>query len=101
MNDSTETTAPQDDPIALTILDVLDDGKSHTFKDIAMDIFEAKRRPKDRADGWNRYMTAVKQQCLHLARQGRVEIMRKGKVADPEDFKGIVRVRKAQGSPSA
>ena len=93
--DQTEAKAPKDDPIATYILDMLADGKSYTFKDVAMSIFEGRRRPKDRADGWRRFMTAVKQQSLHLARQGRVEIMRKGKVADPEDFKGIVRVRLA------
>ena len=40
-------------------------------------------------------MTAVKQQSVHLARKGRVDIVRKGQVADPDDFKGIVRVRRA------
>ncbi len=92
--DDTKSTPPKDDPLATAILDMLGDGKSWTFKAMAMRIFEARRRPKDRPDGWRRFMSAVKQQAVHLARQGRVEIMRKGEVADPNDFKGIVRVRR-------
>jgi hypothetical protein len=91
--DETEPQTIQDDPIAIAILDALADGSSLQFKDIAMRIFEARRKAKDRPDGWRRYLTSVRQQAIHLARQGRVEIMRKGEVADPEDFKGIVRVR--------
>jgi len=98
MTDTTEQTAPpasKDDLIATFILDMLADGKSYTFKDIAMRIFDGRKRPKDRPDGWRRFMTAAKQQSVHLARQGRVDIVRKGQVADPNDFKGIVRVRLA------
>lgn len=36
---------------------------------------------------------AVKQRAVSLAREGRIEIVRKGQVVDPEDFKGIVRYR--------
>lgn len=93
MTEETENTPPQDDPIAITILEMLADGASLQFKDIAVRIFEKRRKAKDRPDGWRRYMTSVKQQAVHLARQGRVEIVRKGQVADPNDFKGIVRVR--------
>jgi len=96
MTDEPKKKPAKDDPIATAILDMLGvDGTSMTFKDIAMKIFEARRRPKDRADGWRKYMTAVKQQILHMARLGRVEILRKGEVADPNNFKGIVKVRRA------
>ncbi|MEP5699177.1 MAG: DUF3253 domain-containing protein [Sneathiella sp.] len=30
---------------------------------------------------------------MNLARTGRIEIMRKGKVADPNDFKGLYKLR--------
>ena len=95
MTEETEKQPPKDDPIATAMLDMLDDGGSLQFKDIAMRIFETRRKAKDRPDGWRRYMTSVKQQAVHLARQGRVEIVRKGEVADPNDFKSIVRVRLA------
>lgn len=92
-----ETDPPKDDPVATAILQALDGDASLTFKDLAQHLFAQRRKPKDRPDGWRKYMTAVKQQAVHLARQGRVEIVRKGEVADPDDFKGIVRVRRARG----
>jgi len=96
MTDETENQAPKDDPIATIILAALSDSASLTFNDIAMRIFETRKKAKDRPDGWRRYITSVKQQAVHLARQGRVEIIRKGEVADPNDFKGIVRIRLPQ-----
>lgn len=93
MTDETESQPAKDDPIATAILEALAGGKSLQFKDIAMGIFAVRKKIKDRPDGWRRYMPSVKQQAVHLARQGRVEIVRKGEVADPNDFKGIVRVR--------
>ena len=91
--DPQDGTPVKDDPIATAILNALAGASSLSFKDVAMQIAEGRKRPKDRPDLWRRYMTAVKQQAVFLARQGRVEIVRKGKVADPNDFKGIVRMR--------
>lgn len=87
------TAGPKDDPVAEAVLSAIDGGKSVTFKDVAMAIAEQRRRPKDGPELWRRYLTAVKQQARHLARQGRIEIVRKGEVVDPDDFKGIVRIR--------
>jgi hypothetical protein len=39
-------------------------------------------------------MTAVRQQAMHLACNGRLEITRKGESVDPNKFKGLVRPRK-------
>ena len=50
-------------------------------------------KPKDGPNLWRRYMVAVKQQAIHLARAGKIDIVRKGKAVDPNDFKGIVRLR--------
>ncbi|MCW8914517.1 MAG: DUF3253 domain-containing protein [Magnetovibrio sp.] len=86
----------KDDPVATAILDALADGETLSFENIAQAIAEARRRPKDGPQLWRRYMMAVKQQALFLARQGRVEIVRKGQVVDPNDFKGIVRLRLPQ-----
>lgn len=91
--DNTETAPAKDDPIATAILHALANASSLSFKDIAMRIADARKRPKDGPELWRRYQTAVKQQAVHLARQGRIEIVRKGEVADPNDFKGIVRLR--------
>jgi hypothetical protein len=38
-------------------------------------------------------MNAVKQQMVYLARAGQIEITRKGKPVDPNNFKGVVRLR--------
>ncbi len=89
----TEARAAKDDPVATAILQALAGAASLSFKDIAQHIADQRRRPKDGPDLWRRYQTAVKQQAVHLARQGRIEIVRKGEVADPNDFKGIVRLR--------
>lgn len=101
MTDEKQKRPTKDDPIATAILAMLNDGALLTFKEMALKIFETRRRPKDRADGWRKYMNAVKQQTLYLARSGRVDIMRKGEVADPKNFKGIVRVRLALTKPEA
>lgn len=46
-------------------------------------------------DGWNRATTPVRRAAIRLADSGRAVIYRKGKVADPHDFKGVYRL----GSP--
>ena len=87
-----ETEKPLD-PIAEFILDALADGGSMTPADMARAIGDARKKPKDKPDAWRRFMNPVKQQMVHLARIGRIEILRKGEVADPEDFRGVVRMR--------
>lgn len=85
------------DPVAAFILDSLAEHGSMAPVDVARALGEARRRPSDKPDAWRRYMNPVKQQMLHLARAGRIEIVRKGEVVDPEDFRGVVRMRLAQG----
>jgi len=93
--DDTEN-AVVDDPIAKAILSVLAQDKTPTFQDVARHIAEQRRTPKDGPHLWRRYLVAVRQQAVHLAKDGRIEIIRKGEVADPKDFKGIVRMRLPQ-----
>ena len=88
--------APKDDPVAETILAALGGlapGKSISLMDAARAVAEERRRPSDGPELWRRYMTAVRQQAVHLARQGRIEITRKGAPVDPNNFKGVVRLR--------
>lgn len=85
----------REDPIALTILSMTADGAAVLPQDVARAFFEAHRRPKDTDEAWRRYLNPVKQQMVHMARQGRVDLVRKrGEVADPNDFKGVVRIRR-------
>lgn len=87
---------PQDDPVAIAMLGLLADaadGKAISPEAVARTYAETRRRKSDPPDLWRRYLNAVRQQAIHLARAGRIEILRKGKPADPNDFKGVYRLR--------
>jgi hypothetical protein len=95
-DENTKETERKDDPIAESILSylaALGPGKSASPMDIAKVIGEARAKPKDPPELWRRYMTSVKQQMIFLARAGRIDITRKGEKVDPNDFKGVVRLR--------
>ncbi len=85
-----------DDPVVVAILDTLAEGGNPTFQDVARRIAKERGKPKDGPNLWRRYMNAVKQQAVHLAKNGRIEITRKGEAVDPKDFKGIVKMRLPQ-----
>lgn len=73
-------------------------GRSISPIDVAQAL--AAERAKEGAeplpDAWRRYLTPVKQQALHLARQGRIVILRKGKPVDPHaPIKGVIRLAAA------
>ena len=85
-----------DDPVAATILGTLAglaEGASISLMDAAKAVAETRRKPSDGPELWRRYMNAVRQQATHLARQGRIEIVRKGVPVEPRNFKGVVRLR--------
>jgi len=44
-------------------------------------------------EGWRRMLGHVRAVAVGLARQGRLVITRHGKPADPEQFKGVYRLR--------
>jgi hypothetical protein len=44
-------------------------------------------------EGWRRQLGQVRATAVGLARQGRLVITRHGKPADPEQFKGVYRLR--------
>ena len=47
--------------------------------------------------GWRSHLSEVRQAAVRLANEGRLVITRKGKVVDPNDFRGVYRL----GTPSA
>ena len=47
---------------------------------------------------WSRLMPMVRRTAIRLMKEGRVEIRRKGKAVDPDDFRGIYRI--AAGVPA-
>ncbi|KQT50479.1 hypothetical protein ASG52_06580 [Methylobacterium sp. Leaf456] len=49
-------------------------------------------------DGWGPLMQPVRRVAVRLTKEGRVQIVRKGKpVADPDDFRGIYRLSLPRG----
>jgi hypothetical protein len=55
-------------------------------------------RPEDVAmtilpDHWQTLTKRIRIASRQLAREGKIEILRKGEPADPEDFKGVYRLR--------
>lgn len=46
---------------------------------------------------WQSLLKRIKQTATHQARAGYIHIMRKGKPADPDDFRGVYKVRLVAG----
>ncbi len=92
------------DPVAQTILgliETLPPGRSISPVEAARAFARARARPGDPPDAWRRYLPAVRQQALYLARRGRLAILRKGKPVDPHaPFKGVVRLARANANAS-
>jgi len=92
-----EDAAPTTDPVAAMILELLGAAKpggSVSPEDVARAVAETRRKANDPPDLWRRYMSAVKQQAIHLARAGSIQVLRKGKpVEDPARVKGVIRYR--------
>jgi hypothetical protein len=88
--------AGQPDAVAQTILEMLQEagaGASLSPDDIARAFAERRRKKSDPPDLWRRYLNAVRQQALHLARAGRIVILRRGELQDPQaPIKGLIRL---------
>ncbi|MGB3624261.1 MAG: DUF3253 domain-containing protein [Henriciella sp.] len=50
-----------------------------------------------REDNWQSLMGEVRANAVRLAHRGEIAIYRKGKPADPDDFKGVYRLGLPQG----
>ena len=75
------------DPIEATIFELLgrtSPGKSVSPEDVARTVDP---------DGWRRQLSRVRGNAVSLARAGRLVITRHGKPADPDDFRGVWRMR--------
>ena len=67
----------------LTLVETRGAGKSICPSEAAREAFP---------DTWRDHLRQVRAAAVHLARQGRIVILRKGKPADPEGFKGVYRL---------
>ncbi|MBL4740702.1 MAG: DUF3253 domain-containing protein [Sneathiella sp.] len=83
----------EDDPIVTYILTAVEGGGLVSPNHIAQKIAKDRAKSDAPKDIWRKYMTAVRQQAISLARKGRLDIIRKGEVADPNDFKGLYKLR--------
>jgi len=75
------------DPIEAAIFELfgrIPPGKSVSPEDVARAVDP---------DGWRRQLSRVRGTAVGLARAGRLVITRHGKPADPDDFKGVWRMR--------
>jgi hypothetical protein len=101
MDESETPRAAALDPRAEAILAELaaqKPGRALSPEAVARAVAASRAKPSDPPQLWRRYLGAVKQQAVFLARQGRIEIVRKGKPVDPNDFKGVIRLRLARAA---
>ena len=57
------------------------------------EIAKAANVGNDNPEAWRRDLSRLKAIAVGLARQGKVEILRKGKPTSPDNLKGIYRLR--------
>ena len=51
-------------------------------------------------DAWRRLMKPVRRAAIRLAEDGRIEILKKGKRIEPDNVRGVVRLRISPDTPS-
>jgi hypothetical protein len=83
-----------EDPIRIFLLAALADGKSKGPQELARAFHLERAKPGDAPDAWRRYLTAIRQQALSLARNGEIEFLRKGKPVALDEIKGVIRLRR-------
>ena len=94
MTDSEDKKEKKDDPVALFILSHLKQNPgTPSPDDIARALYATKAKKGDPRDAWRKYLPAVKQQALFLARTERVHILRHGEPVDPnKPVKGLIKL---------
>jgi len=83
------------DPIETAILNkiaALEPGKSIEPAEVAKEL---------QPEQWQRMLPKVRAIALHLMRQGKLTITKKGKPVDPDNFRGVTRLRQATPEEAA
>ena len=92
MTDDIENTEKAEDPVIGYIMRAIARGAPVSPRDIAIEIADDRARENSPPDAWRKYLLAVKQQAKHLARAGRISILRRGKPIDPNKMKGLIKL---------
>lgn len=83
-------TRPTDEDLAETILRLAAErGDERTLG--PMDV--ARALGGDHPDGWGPLMQPIRRVAVQLMKDGRLVITRKGRPVDPDDFRGVYRLR--------
>jgi len=82
--------AAQIEETMLALVETRGEGKTICPSEVARAI--AGEHP----DAWGRLMQPVRKVAVRLTKEGRVAILRKGKPADPHDFKSVYRIGPAR-----
>lgn len=82
-------TRPTDDELAETILRLAAAQGERTLG--PMDV--ARALAGDHPDGWGPLMQPIRRVAVQLMKDGRLVITRKGRPVDPDDFRGVYRLR--------
>lgn len=83
-------TRPTDDELAETILRLATErGDERTLG--PMDV--ARALGGDHPDGWGPLMQPIRRVAVQLMKDGKLVITRKGRPVDPDDFRGVYRLR--------
>jgi hypothetical protein len=83
-------TRPTDEDLADTILRLASergDGRTLGPMDVARSL------GGDHPDGWGPLMQPIRRVAVQLMKEGRLVITRKGRPVDPDDFRGVYRLR--------
>ena len=51
----------------------------------------------DHPDGWGPLMQPIRRVAVRLMKEGKIVITRKGRPVDPDDFRGVYRLRLPEG----
>lgn len=82
-------TRPTDDELAETILRLAAAQGERTLG--PMDV--ARALAGDHPDSWGPLMQPIRRVAVQLMKDGRLVITRKGRPVDPDDFRGVYRLR--------
>lgn len=52
----------------------------------------------DHPDGWGPLMQPIRRAAVRLMKDGRILILRKGRLVDPDDFRGVYRITLPEGA---